>query len=71
MAASVENPPGAAEPIAQQDNYQGLQGPVPNIGWYQIDASCIANDARELLEEWSGIPPEKINEHVDEIVSTT
>lgn len=68
MATSVEDPPGTVEPIVQQDDYQGLQGPVPNIGWYQIDASCIGEDARKLLEDWSGIPPDKINGHVDEIV---
>lgn len=43
--------------------------PLPDLRWYQIDASAISSDARNLLEKWSGIPPEMVSEHVNEIVS--
>jgi len=40
-----------------------------NVGWYEVDASCISDYARKLLENWSGIPLDQINNHVNAIVS--
>ena len=43
---------------------------LPNdVGWYEVDASCISDHARKLLENWSEIPPDQIYNHVNAIVS--
>jgi len=47
-----------------------LAGVLPNnVGWYEVDASRISDNGRKLLENWSEIPPNQINNHVNEIVS--
>jgi 2-polyprenyl-3-methyl-5-hydroxy-6-metoxy-1,4-benzoquinol methylase len=45
------------------------QGGVPvharTLDFYKVDASVIPDAARQLLVKYAGIPPEKVNDHVD------
>jgi len=60
MASTDTNPKG----------YATITRMFPNhVGWYEVDASCISDNARKLLENWSEIAPDQINNHVNAIVS--
>lgn len=63
MAISPANALG----VAQDES----TAPLSQLSWYEIDASIISDDARKLLENWSEIPPDEVNEHVDDVVSAT
>ena len=39
-----------------------------DIGFYNIDASTLKEPARKLLNEYSGIPKEEIDDHVNALV---
>ena len=45
-----------------------------DLGWYDVNLNAGIDshpNARKLLEQWSGIPEGKANDHVNEIVSLT
>jgi hypothetical protein len=41
---------------------------LPTINDYKIDASTVGENARKLLEEYSKIPADQVNDHVEKIV---
>lgn len=65
MASTDANPSSA-----ENKGYATFTFNLPNdVGWYEVDASCISDNARKLLENWSEIPSDQINNHVNTIVS--
>jgi len=56
-------------PSAETKGYAIFTGILPNdVGWYEVDPSCISHHARKLLENWSEIPPDQVDSHVNAIV---
>ena len=40
-----------------------------DVQWYQTDLETVSPQARELLEKYSHIPPDKVIPHILKIVS--
>lgn len=44
-------------------------GDNKNVPWYKKDLGAIDKQAHELLEKYSGIPADNINDHILNLVS--
>lgn len=49
----------------------GLSGQLPkDLSWYEIKPeTAVGEKARKLLVDWSKIPPDQVDAHVEKIVS--
>lgn len=60
MAENKEQPPQGAVVISTSKDSP----------WYFHEIDTLTPEVRELLEKYSGIPPEKVEAHVKEVVSS-
>jgi hypothetical protein len=62
----------ASELNTQMLSTQADNAPDPalpkDLCLYELDASCLSDAARKLMEQWSGILQEQVNDHVNAIV---
>lgn len=42
---------------------------LPTLDLYKIEASTVGKNARTLLQDYSKIPADRVNDHVEKIVS--
>jgi len=63
MATAIEQPSSTTE--------NDFELRRRDLGWYDVNLNVSIDshpNARKLLEQWSGIPEDKVNEHINEIV---
>lgn len=53
----------------KQDQNPQVGNRSKNVPWYSKDIQNATPQARELLEKYSNIPPEKVDAHLLEVVS--